>query len=237
MDIEVKAPLSKSLKVINCKSPYISNMKKHLLILLFMVAAAFTANAQIGKGQHYAGGSFNYNYDGYGYTNNINYLTGTTVYTNNKITSLQINPDFGFFMSDKWAVGIQPGYARTSGTETSNFFSNAGAAENSTYIHKYHTDAVSLGIHFRYYWMLNDQIGIFPQFGATTAHDLNNFKSGSLTIGGNPNVVFFATPKFAVNLGFGNLAYTHDYQTKSNAFNLGLNTNISFGLNYYWGKK
>ena len=212
-------------------------MKKHLLILFFLVTAAFAANAQIGKGQKYVGGSLNYNYDGYGYTNNIGFTTGTTVYTNNKITSIQFNPDFGFFMSDKWSVGIQPGYARTSGTETSNYYSNTTPTDNFTKINKYHTDAVSLGIHFRYYWMLNDRIGIFPQFGATTAHDVSNFKSGSLAIGGNPNIVFFATPKLAVNLGFGNVAYTHDYQTKSNSFNFGLNTNIGFGLNYYWGKK
>jgi len=212
-------------------------MKKHLFVLLFLTMAAGAANAQIGKGSYYVGGSFNYNYDGYGYNSVTTYTTGNLYYVNNHINTLQVNPDFGFFLSDKWAVGIQPGYSRNWGTETSTFISTADASSNYVNVHKYHTDVLSLGIHFRYYCMLTDRIGIFPQFGVTTVHDANDFKSGSLNIGGNPNIVFFATKKLAVNLGFGNLQYGHDYQTKSNSFNVGLNTNISFGVNYYWGKK
>ncbi len=213
-------------------------MKKHLFTLLFIIAVSVAANAQTGKGHYYIGGNFNYNYDEYGYTNTYTFTQGTTVYTNHAISNLQVSPDFGFFLSDKWAVGIQPGYARTWGTETSVYTANVGSnTSNYIYDHHYHTDVLSLGIHFRYYYMLNDKIGVFPQFGIATAHDANKFKSGSLNIGGNPNIVFFATPKLAVNLGFGNLQYIHDYQTKSNSFNIGLNTNISFGVNYYWGKK
>jgi hypothetical protein len=212
-------------------------MKKNLLFLFLLIMAAGAAKAQVGKGFKYAGGSFNYNYDERGYTNTYTYTQGSTIYVNNHITSFQVNPDFGFFLSDKWAIGIQPGYARSSGTETSYFTSTVTDVPSYTYAHKYHSDAVSLGVHFRYYWMLNDKIGIFPQFGATTAHDLKEFKSGSLSVGGNPNIVFFATPKLAINLGFGNLLYNYDYQTKTSNFNVGLNTNINFGINYYWGGK
>ena len=213
-------------------------MKKHLFTLLFLITAAGAANAQIGKGHYYIGGNFNYNYDDYGYTNTYTYATGSTIYSNHDISNLQINPDFGFFLSNKWSVGIQPGYSRVAGTETSAYYALNNSGTNSyLYNHKYHNDALSLGVHFRYYCMLTDKIGVFPQFGVTSAHDVNNFKSGSLVVGGNPNIVFFATPKLAVNLGFGNLQYNHDYQTKTNSFNIGLNTNINFGVNYYWGKK
>jgi hypothetical protein len=213
-------------------------MKKHLFTLLFIIAASVAANAQIGKGNYYIGGNLNYNYDGYGYKTTTTFTEGTTNYQNHGIYAFQLNPDFGFFLSDKWSVGIQPGYSRTGGTETSVYTALPNSGTTSyTYNHKYHADALSLGIHFRYYCMLTDRIGVFPQFGVTTAHDTKDFGSGSLTVGGNPNIVFFATKKLAVNLGFGNLQYAHDYQTKSNSFNIGLNTNINFGINYYWGKK
>jgi len=213
-------------------------MKKHLFTFLFIVAASVAAKAQIGTGRYYTGGSLNYNYDGYGFTNTYSFAAGSTVYTNHGISNLQINPDFGMFLSKNWAIGIQPGYSRTGGTETSVYTALAGSGTTSyRYDHKYHTEALSLGIHFRYYCMLNDRVGIFPQFGITEANDINNFKSGSISVGGNPNIVFFATKKLAVNLGFGNILYTHDYQTKANSFNIGLNTNIGFGVNYYWGKQ
>jgi hypothetical protein len=54
---------------------------------------------------------------------NYNYDTGVTQYFNNDIVSFNISPEFGFFLSDKWAIGIQPGYSRVSGTEVSNFYS------------------------------------------------------------------------------------------------------------------
>ena len=213
-------------------------MRKHLLIITMILLSAGVASAQTGKGNYYVGGNFNYNYDGFGYNTTTYFTTGRTFYTNNHISNFQVNPDFGFFFADKWAIGIQPGYSRTWGTETSYYNSYTGSGTtNFTVVDHYHSDAVSLGIHLRYYWMLIDKIGIFPQFGVTTAHDVKYLKSGSLTLGGNPNIVFFATPKLAVNLGFGNLQYQHDYQTKSNSFNVGLNTNVSFGVNYYWGKK
>ncbi len=212
-------------------------MKKILLIILLTTMAAGAANAQIGTGRYYVGGSFNYNYDSYGYTNTYTYTEGTTVYKNHGISTLQINPDFGMFLSKNWSVGIQPGYSRTAGTETSTYTALANSGTTSyVYNHNYHSDAASFGIHFRYYCMLSDKVGIFPQFGVTTANDINNLKSGSLNVGGNPNIVFFATPKLAVNLGFGNIMYTHDYLTKANSFNIGLNTNIGFGVNYYWGR-
>jgi hypothetical protein len=103
-------------------------MKKLLFTFLFIVAASVAAKAQIGTGRYYIGGSFNYNYDGYGYTNTYTYSAGTTVYTNHGISTLQINPDFGMFLSKNWAIGIQPGYTRTGGTETSVYTANLGSS-------------------------------------------------------------------------------------------------------------
>ena len=85
--------------------------------------------------------------------------------------------------------------------------------------------------------MLTDKVAIVPQFGISTAHNLQSFGNGSLVAGVNPYLMFFPTEKLGINFGFGNLAYYFDYKTKGSSFNLGVNNNFTFGLNYYWGKK
>ncbi len=208
-------------------------MKKLLFTLLFF-AVIGSASAQVGKGQFYIGGSLNYNYDEAGSSSVITYPQGTTYYNNGKITDFQISPDFGFFLSDKWAIGIQIGYTRTSGTETNYYVAGDSSTASYYSTDKYSSSALGIGIHLRYYCMFTDKIGFFPQFGITTSNDLKDFNTGTLSIGGNPNIVFFPTKHLGVNLGFGNIAYNHAYKGGGNNFNLGLNTNIGFGLNYYW---
>src|ERR1700743_3283059 len=199
-------------------------MKKYLFTLL-VFAIIGSASAQVGKGNFYIGGSLNYNYDEAGTSSVISYPEGTTYYNNGKITDFQISPDFGFFLSDKWAIGIQIGYSRTSGTESNTYVANDTVSSYYS-MDKYSSSALGIGIHLRYYCMFTDKIGFFPQFGITTSNDLKDFNTGTLAIGGNPNIVFFPTKHLGVNLGFGNIAYTHAYKGGANNFNLGLNTNI-----------
>jgi len=99
------------------------------------------------------------------------------------------------------------------------------------------TGVVGMGINVRYYCMITDKFGFFPQMGISSLNNTTYFKYGTLNIGAMPNFVFFPAPQLGVNLGFGNIGYSLDYQTKNHNFNLGLNNNISFGLNYYWGRK
>ena len=82
--------------------------------------------------------------------------------------------------------------------------------------------------------MFTPKVGFFPPFGVNTANNLKQLKYGTLVVGENPNIVFFPIPELGINLGFGNVAYSLDHQTKTGVFNLGSNNNITFGLNYYW---
>jgi hypothetical protein len=209
-------------------------MKRHLLTLLLMLFAAGMASAQIGKGHKFVGGSFALNYDEAGTLTYYNYTQGTTQYINKNILSFNVNPEFGWFLGDNLTLSIQPGYSRVSGTETSNYFSNNNTADNYSNTRDYHTDIVGLGINLRYYWMLSDKFGIFPQVGISSNHVLNNFTVGSLTVGGSPNVVFFPTKKLGINMGVGNAWYNYNYQTNGSTVALNLNSNFNFGLNYYW---
>ncbi|OOQ60924.1 hypothetical protein [Mucilaginibacter pedocola] len=212
-------------------------MKKHLLTLLTVLFIGGAASAQIGKGGKYVGGSLYLNYDEAGYSQTVSYALGVTQYYNTGILTLNLNPEFGFFLGKKWTIGIQPGYSRVSGTETNNYYSASAPATNYSTVRKYHTDIIGLGIYTRYYWMLSDKFGIYPQMGISSNHVLNNFTVGSLNVGGGPNVVFFPTQKLGINMGFGYFNYNYNYQTNGATVNLNLNSNFSFGLNYYWGSR
>jgi hypothetical protein len=210
------------------------------LLLLFIFTFSFirSASAQTQKGNFYIGGSLYYNYDGGpGTTTVYNYPTGTTNYTVNNLTTFQFNPEFGYFLSKNWSIGIQPNYSRSSGTETSVFTSYTDPASNFTSSDNYHIDVVGLTINVRYYCMVTDRIGIFPQFGISSQNDLKNFSNGEITVLGSPNIVFFVTPKLGLNMGFGNIKYATDYHFNNSYVNIGFNNAISFGLNYYWDKK
>lgn len=215
-------------------NPKLKNYMKKILLSLIFFTIVGTASAQLTKGAYYIGGSVDYNYDSSPSTTTIPYPGyGTTYYTTKNRFDFQVSPDFGIFLTNKWAVGLQLGYTRDGGTEINDYVGND---PTTSYVRtdNYHTDAIGIGLHVRYYWMFNDKIGIFPQFGVTTSNNLNNFNVGTLSIGGNPNIVFFATKHLGINLGFGNIGYNRDYATKTYNFNASLNENINFGLNYYF---
>ncbi|HEY4325326.1 MAG TPA: hypothetical protein VGN20_15110 [Mucilaginibacter sp.] len=213
-------------------------MKRKLLLcaILFLISFGFSY-AQTTEGQFYIGGSLNYSYNSYGSENTFNYTEGYTNYYVTNVASFSINPEFGYFISKKWTISVQPTYQHNSGTETSNYYSYTTPADDYAYSNAYKTNSIGLGVNARYYCMITDKFGFVPQFGISSLNNTTYFKYGTLNIGATPNFVFFATPKLGVNLGFGNIGYSLDYETKDHTVNIGLNNNISFGLNYYWGRK
>lgn len=210
-------------------------MKKLLLTAITSICIFGAASAQIGKGYKYLGGSFTFSYDEDGTSSTINFDKGYTQYYNYKITNFNISPEFGFFIGDKWAIGIQPGYSRTAGTETSNYFSTATPSSNYSYTSKYHTDVVGLAVNVRYYCMVTDKVGFYPQMGVSTSHIANDFTNGHFAAYAGPNVVFFPTPKVGLNMGYGNFSYQYNYLSHGSFFNASLNNNFNFGINYYFG--
>lgn len=210
-------------------------MKQKLLLLsLLIFCFSFCTLAQPGKGQFYLGGSMNYNYNTYGSKTTYNFSTGYTDYFLTNISAFSISPEFGYFLSDEWSVGIQPTYQRNSGTESSYFYSYISPSDNYVSSDNYHTNIAGIGITIRYYAMITDKFGFFPQLGISTLNNTSKFSYGTFNIAAVPNFVFFATPQLGVNLGFGNLSYNLDYETKNHSFNAGLNNTITFGLNYLW---
>lgn len=209
--------------------------QKLLLSLLFLFTCGVaTLSAQTNRGQLFAGGSLSYNYDSYGTTSNYTFIGGYTIYQNKNISVFNFNPEIGYFLSDNFSVSLQPAFSHTSGTEISNYYSYTTAADNNFTTNDYHSSAAGVSINIRYYWMITNKVGIFPQFGIGTLNNTKHFDYGTLTVAASPNIVFFPTPNLGINLGFGKAVYNMDYQTKESTFNAGLNNNFSFGVNYYW---
>ncbi|MEB0263148.1 MULTISPECIES: hypothetical protein [unclassified Mucilaginibacter] len=212
-------------------------MKKLLLTAITSIFIFGAAQAQIGKGHKFIGGSFNFSYDEDGTSQNYNFDSGVTRYSNYKTTNFNISPEFGFFIGDKWTIGIQPGYSRVSGTETSNFYSATTPASNYSYTSKYHTDILGLAVNLRYYCMINEKLGFYPQMGVSTSHLANDFSNGHFAAYAGPNVVFFPSSKVGLNMGFGNISYQYNYLSHGSFLNASLNNNFNFGINYYFGGK
>lgn len=212
-------------------------MKQKFFILMLVLLWQHRAWAQFGKGQHYVGGSLTTTFNEAGTSVIYNSNNGYIVYSTGHIFTFTVSPEVGFFISDKWAVGIQPSYSRTSGREVSAYSNFTDVTKDVKTIDTYHSDIIGLAINFRYYWMLGSRFGVFPQFGIGTSNNATQPRYGTFSAGGSPNLVFFPTPKLGVNMGFGRVAYNLDYQTKENTFNLNFNNNLTFGLNYYWERK
>jgi hypothetical protein len=204
------------------------------ILFSFIISAA---SAQTSDYKFYIGGSMSYNYNSFGTMSTFSYTDGYINYYTTKVGNFNISPEFGFMLNKKWSVGVQPIFSHTSGTESSYYYAYSGTANNTFFSDNYKTNSLGLGINVRYYAMITDRFGFFPQFGLSTLNNLAYPNNGSFNIGVSPNFVFFATPKLGINLGFGDVAYSLDYKTKDHTFNANLNNNIVFGLNYYWGRK
>ncbi len=215
----------------------INFMKHTLLLSLIFLFFCGAASAQTGSGKFYIGGSMNYSYNSYGSENTYSYASGYTNYYVTKVSTFTMSPEFGFFLSNKLSIGIQGSYSHGSGTESSYYYSYLNTTDNYVKTDVYSTNVIGVGLDLRYYCMITEKFGFFPQIGFTTLNNTANLNNGTFAIGASPNFVFFPTKKLGVTLGFGNIGYSLDYQTKNHTITAGLDNNLFLGLNYYWGGK
>jgi hypothetical protein len=212
---------------------------KHKLLLSIIVSIFFvaSASAQTGAGKFYIGGNTSYAYNSYGSETTYSYASGYTNYYVTKVGTFNLSPEFGFFITNKLSIAIQGAYSHSSGTESSYYYSYLNSSDNYVKTDVYNSNFIGVGLDLRYYCMISDKFGFFPQVGFTTLNNTSNLNVGTFAIGASPNLVFFPSKKVGVTLGFGNIGYSLDYQTKNHTVTAALNNNLYFGLNYYWGGK
>jgi len=218
-------------------------MKKVILIAMACFAI-ITCQSQTEKGKMFIGGLINFS-DGNTSYYDTSGLTGTS-----KNYHFQITPNYGYFIKDNFAIGVNLNYLTQS---TTNDNTNNSAA-NINYTQT--KNIYGAGVFARYYkklignfmFIANGSIAYNYEVDGETGisdpiNENNKINSFNVTI--TPGLVYFISPKFGLETTFGNLNYSYSStknndtssQSKINTSNFGLNLDFSafsFGVNYYF---
>ena len=183
-------------------------MKTLTLFFFIILAATLTSNAQITKGNWLVGGSGSFS------TSTFTSENTDGSESKQKGTSLRISPNLGFFISDRFAVGL----------DLSLNFANSEGRDNSNW-------AIGLGPFVRYYFLPEDKlINIFSQTSIRFNNGLSeiNKDSKSTTFGLSAGGVIFFNSSVGLELS---LNYEDITVKRANSNNR--NTDIFFvGLGF-----
>lgn len=196
---------------------------KKMLIAVGLMFFGLAASAQVSKGTVTVGG-------------NVGFRTSKTKDADNRSTNFSIQPQIGYFLSDKLEGYVKLGYTNESESYTDN-----SAGKNKT-------DQFGGGIGLRKYFMVSDNVAIFagpelsyysgsakqePSGGSSQKlYDTNTFNANV-----NAGVGVFFTKNIGLVAGLGVLSFeseTNKYpnnggKSTSNSFNL-LAKNAPFAL-------
>lgn len=202
-------------------------MKKSLIILVVLIAA-LSSQAQTSKGSMFVGGDFRY----YHNTNKNENLKADRYY------HFEISPHFGYFITDRFALGISAKYSIVKGsydTLTSEYLSTNK---------RYGPDLIA-----RYYGSIAGNFGYFVQGDVGYQFHEHNYsnelpdKGNTISIGLKPGLYYFITPKICLETTLGRISYEMDVtkndvsgtESNSNSFNLNAGlSSIYLGLNIYF---
>lgn len=217
-------------------------MKK--LISIAMVLSSTLCFSQLQKGNILIGGGLGVSkskseasYPGYIYTY--------------KTTSFDITPRIGYFLSNRSAIGLEPGYS----------FSKYESGTNPQAMAITKTSTASIKPFYRYYFPIGDKVAFYlharagVSFGkGSITNSYFDTNSGTVTkqtqksdifgqqVSVSPGVAFFLSPKWSIESIVTALSYEHSKQkikggdsATSNYFNFYHNV-FNLGLVYYINK-
>lgn len=175
-------------------------MKK--IILTALAIGAFTfANAQDKDSK------------GFGFSEGNVFLEGSVDFgsTNDKNTEVKtsvfnFNPKVGYFLNDKFAVGVELGI----GSGKTTMPSTPDSKSSSMYA----------GVFGRYYFLdLGDRFKTYTEFGfginSDKVGDADSDKSNGFGIGAGLGMNYFVTPKIAISFGLSNVLNYETSKTKA----------------------
>ena len=235
---------------------------KHTLLIIVALVVCFKSQAQLSKGRMMLSGSFNY-------SKNYAATTDTGVYAQqpiNNSNSFTGTIRYGYFVTDKIAVGVYGSYTHSGNNSNSNYFNGTThlvQTSNRT------ANNFSAGVFSRYYQMLGkSRFALFGELFAgygmgkqeqkvTSLDPAGNLVTtnshsdlSSINLGFNPGLVFFVTKHLAIETTFGSAGFSaqrsknyspNQYnETKNSTFNTNLGLSISrftWGVNFYFGGK
>lgn len=187
-------------------------MKKIILTVAAVFAMSF-ANAQEKEAK------------GFGFSEGNVFLEGNFAFssTNDKNAEIKenemvFNPKVGYFISDKFAVGVELGIGSSKTTETGE-----DDIKSSDF---------NVGVFGRYYFLdLGERFKTYTEFGlgmtSSKAGDEDFQKTNGFGIGAGLGMNYFLTPKMAISFGLSNVLSYQSSKSKAD----GDNGETSFGAN------
>lgn len=221
-------------------------MKKLILISLAVIIAQMLF-AQPGKGKLFLGGSI-----GAAQTNIPSLLSNSSF---DKNFSINVSPDFGYFINDKIALGVSLDYGYYKFTNQNQLTSGAAVLS---------MDGASYGGSFfaRYYKPLTEKLFFTVQSNLSYSNAISNTEmyyndaiNGSYTmnqknirnnytLGISPGFEYFVTPHLVFSTNIGSMSYgivnTNNQGIKQNTSTFNVNlfpvqfSDLSIGLKYYF---
>lgn len=227
-------------------------IKKIFFAALLLTNAAIYAQENKGKFMINGNGNFAK------YKTHKDYGLGTNnSYDKTNQTNGNVNLNFGYFLSNHFAIGVSGGY---SGQINKQEFVNPSSPNTNLY--KSYT--YSAGIFARYNCMIKEsKFGFLFQLNANYDFEKNHTKItyatnpnpstdfGGKTVGSTtalrPGVIYFINQKFSLETLLGSVYYqqavktienNETYKEKNSNFGLDLSmTSIYIGITYYFGGK
>ena len=198
-------------------------MKKTILFFSFLIVSVL-AKAQTEAGTVVLGGGFNFTSSSPENSNNT------------KTSSFSFEPSIGYFVADRFVVGLDVGIATSKSTA-----GGTTTDKSSTFL---------IGPYARYYKFLsdNEKVAFYGQadfafgFGKDTQGNNPSTKQAAFTIGVSPGFSYFFSKHWSGEIGFTGLRLTtYDPNTnvnndKSTTFQFGINSLTPSGIavRYYF---
>lgn len=179
-------------------------MKKINLFVILALLYSLSGNSQIEKGNWLVGGSVNLT----SYKNE--YISGdSAIKSELKGRGINIYPTIGYFLSDKFAIGLSPtyGYSETQNTSGSSY---------------------GIGPFARYYLLKPEKVINFLTQVSYTYSEGGNSISNSYTVKAGPTIFFNETAALEITLDYinGNNKSEQGSVVKGSSFNIGLGLQI-----------
>jgi len=220
---------------------------KKILLLITIIPSTLTGYSQTEKGKKMIGGQISFGGSQYSRIDSSTMAKAT-------IQSFNINPKFGYFIKDNFAVGGNVDFG------LSHYVGNI-IDPNYTSTFKSKSISFGAGVFARYYKKINDNFSFFlngnllyshspySRYERTTNSITNVFNTErifhTISIAISPGLVYFPSPKLGIEASFGNIFYNYStykdinvsYKNHDNLSNYGINVSsmtFNLGMNYYF---
>jgi hypothetical protein len=197
-------------------------MKKLIVFILSVCALHAHSLGQTAAGNKYIGGTLSF-----------------TVRDNSAtITTMDIVPSAGYFITDKLSAGARLGYSGYSYK-----VDDTKDSENAFVIGPFLRQHVGMGETFSLFIEENLEFAFGSRTDQTPLLPDIKYSTSDITVSVRTGMIYFPTQKIGIEFGFGMLYYQMEREkekdsgtttVKRNNFGLNLNTNsLNFGFRYY----